>query len=174
MITRIRKGFPQGEPLSLLLDNIYLNEFDQEMARRAAKVVRYADDIVVVTNCKRAAEHMLESCRKFLEGKLKLTMNLQKSKAVSRFSHRNFKFLGCCLEKNGRDISIRVHRNFIRKVKQKLRELTSNSQDRNECMVMSKVKKFIRGRIGYFYIADMKRVLQNWNEWLWRRIRMCV
>ena len=72
------------------------------MARRGVKVVRYADDIVVVTKSKRAAEHMLESCRKFLEGKLKLTMNLQKSKVVSLFSHRNFKFLGCCLGKNGR------------------------------------------------------------------------
>ena len=54
--------------MSPLLANIYLNEFDQEMARRGVKVVRYADDIVVVTKSKRAAEHMLESCRKFLEG----------------------------------------------------------------------------------------------------------
>ena len=77
-----------------MLANIYLNEFDQEMARRGVKVVRYADDIVVVTKSKRAAEHMLESCQKFLEGKLKLTMNLQKSKVVSMFSRRNFKFLG--------------------------------------------------------------------------------
>ena len=94
VITRTREGSPQGGPLSPLLANIYLNEFDQEMARRGVKVVRYADDIVVVTKSKRAAEHMLESCRKFLEGKLKLTMNLQKSKVVSLFSHRNFKFLG--------------------------------------------------------------------------------
>ena len=174
VITRTREGSPQGGPLSPLLANIYLNEFDQEMARRGVKVVRYADDIVVVTKSKRAAEHMLESCRKFLEGKLKLTMNLQKSKVVSLFSRGNFKFLGCCLGKDGRGIYIRVHRNSLQKAKQKLRELTNRSQGRNVRMVMAKVKEFIRGWIGYFYIADMKRILQRWNEWLRRRIRMYI
>lgn len=172
--SRTREGSPQGGPLSPLLANVYLNEFDQEMARRGVKVVRYADDIVVVTKSKRAAEHMLESCRKFLEGKLKLTMNLQKSKVVSLFSHRNFKFLGCCLGKNGRGIYIRVHRNSLQKAKQKLRELTSRSQGRNVRMVMAKVKEFIRGWIGYFHIADMKHTLQSWDRWLRRRIRMYI
>ena len=174
VITRTREGSPQGGPLSPLLANIYLNEFDQEMARRGVKVVRYADDIVVVTKSRRAAEHMLESCRKFLEGKLKLTMNLQKSKVVSLFSHRNFKFLGCCLGKNGRGVYIRVHRNSLQKAKQKLKELTRRNQGRNVRVVMAKVKEFIRGWIGYFYIADMKRILQSWNEWLRRRIRMYI
>ena len=172
IITRTGEGSPQGGPLSPLLANIYLNEFDQEMAKRGVKMVRYADDIVVVTKSKRAAEHMLESCRKFLEGKLKLTMNLQKSKVVSLFSNRNFKFLGCCLGKNGRGVYIRVHRNSLQKAKRKLKELTSRSQGRNVRTVMAKVKEFIRGWIGYFYIADMKRILQCWNEWLRRRIRM--
>lgn len=174
VITRTREGSPQGGPLSPMLANIYLNEFDQEMARRGVKVVRYADDIVVVTKSKRAAEHMLESCRKFLEGKLKLTMNLQKSKVVSMFSRRNFKFLGCCLGKNGRGVYIRVHRNSLQKAKQKLREQTSRSQGRNVRMVMAKVKEFIRGWIGYFYIADMKHILQSWDKWLRRRIRMYI
>lgn len=174
VITRTREGSPQGGPLSPMLANIYLNEFDQEMARRGVKVVRYADDIIVVTKSKRAAEHMLESCQKFLEGKLKLTMNLQKSKVVSMFSRRNFKFLGCCLGKNGRGVYIRVHRNSLQKAKQKLREQTSRSQGRNVRMVMAKVKEFIRGWIGYFYIADMKHILQSWDKWLRRRIRMYI
>ena len=174
VITRTREGSPQGGPLSPLLANIYLNEFDQEMTRRGVKVVRYADDIVVVTKSKRAAEHMLESCRKFLEGRLKLTMNLQKSKVVSLFSNRNFKFLSCCLGKDGRGVYIRVHRNSLQKAKRKLKELTSRSLGRNVRTVMAKVKEFIRGWIGYFYIADMKRILQRWNEWLRRRIRMYI
>ena len=115
---------------------------------------------------------MLESCQKFLEGKLKLTMNLQKSKAVSMFSPRNFKFLGCCLGKDGRGIYIRVHRNALQEAKQKLRELPGRSQGRNVRMVMA--KEFIRGWIGYFNIADMKRILRSWNEWLRRRIRMYI
>ena len=154
--------------MSPLLANIYLNEFEQEMTKRGVKVVRYADDIVVVTKSKRAAEHMLESCQKFLEGKLKLTMNRQKSKVVSLFSNRNFKFLGCCLGKNGRGVYIRVHRKSLQKAKQKLRELTRRSQGRNVRIVMAKVKEFIRGWIGYFYIADMKKTMQQSNEWLRR------
>lgn len=172
IITRTREGSPQGGPLSPLLANIYLNEFDQEMAKRGVKMVRYADDIIVVPKSRRAAEHMLESCQKFLEGKLKLTMNLQKSKAVSMFSPRNFKFLGCCLGKDGRGIYIRVHRNALQEAKQKLRELPGRSQGRNVRMVMA--KEFIRGWIGYFNIADMKRILRSWNEWLRRRIRMYI
>ena len=174
VVTRTTEGSPQGGPLSPLLANIYLNEFDQEMTKRGVKVVRYADDIVVVTKSKRAAEHMLESCQKFLEGKLKLTMNRQKSKVVSLFSNRDFKFLGCCLGKNGRGVYIRVHRKSLQKAKQKLRELTRRSQGRNVRIVMAKVKEFIRGWIGYFYIADMKNTLRQWNEWLRRRIRMYI
>lgn len=79
------------------------------------KVVYYADVIVVVTKSKRATEHMLEFCRKFLEGKPKLTMKLQKSKVVSLFSNRNFKFLAYCLEKNGRGV-VSVEACFLAKL----------------------------------------------------------
>ena len=72
LICKTEEGSPQGGPLSPLLANIYLNEFDQEMTGRGVKVVRYADDIVVLAKSKRAAERLLESCRKYLEGKLKL------------------------------------------------------------------------------------------------------
>ncbi len=74
VVNPTEEGSPQGGPLSPLLANIYLNEFDQEMERRGVKVVRYADDIVILTRSKRAAEHMLESSRKYLEGKLKLIL----------------------------------------------------------------------------------------------------
>lgn len=66
------EGAPQGGPLSPLLANIYLNEFDQEMERRGVIVIRYADDIVVLAKSKRAATRLLESSRKYLENKLRL------------------------------------------------------------------------------------------------------
>ena len=101
-------------------------------------------------------------------------MNLQKGKVVSLFSRQNFKFLGCCLGKDGRGLYIRVHRNSPQKARQKLRELTSRSQGRNVRMVIAEVKEFIQGWIRCFYIADMKRILQSWNEWMRRRIRMYI
>ena len=79
VICKTEEGSPQGGPLSPLLANIYLNEFDWEMNSRGIKMVRYADDIVVFAKSKRAAERLLESCRKYLEGRLKLKMNAEKA-----------------------------------------------------------------------------------------------
>ncbi|WP_054798696.1 group II intron reverse transcriptase/maturase [Paenibacillus sp. tmac-D7] len=168
------EGSPQGGPLSPLLANIYLNEFDQEMKRRGVVVIRYADDIVVLAKSKRAATRLLESCRAYLENKLKLKLNAQKSKVVSVVARKHFKFLGFALGKNGSGIYIRVHSQSLAKAKKKLKELTSRSQGRNVRQVMEDVKVYIRGWIGHFYVADMKRILQSWNEWLRRRFRMYI
>lgn len=172
--SRTDEGSPQGGPLSPLLANIYLNEFDQEMACRGVKGIRYADDIVVLAKSKRAAERLLESCRRYLEGALKLKMNAQKSKVVSVLARKHFKFLGFCLGKNGKGIYIRAHGESLSKAKRKLKELTRRSQGRNVRMVMEKVKSFIRGWVGYYYVADMKRTLDNWDKWLRRRFRMVI
>ena len=99
LLVKTEEGSPQGGPLSPLLANIYLNEYDQEMARRGVPVIRYADDIVVLAKSKRAAERLLETTQRYLEGKLKLRMNVEKSKVVSVFAIRNFKFLGFALGK---------------------------------------------------------------------------
>ncbi|WCR28142.1 group II intron reverse transcriptase/maturase [Paenibacillus thiaminolyticus] len=168
------EGSPQGGPLSPLLANIYLNEFDQEMRNRGVIVIRYADDIVVLARSKRAATRLLETCRRYLENKLRLKLNTQKSKVVSVVAQKHFKFLGLALGKNGNGVYIRVHRQSLAKAKRKLKGLTSRSQGRNARQVMEKVKIYIRGWIGHFYVADMKRILQNWNEWLRRRMRMYI
>lgn len=171
---KTEEGSPQGGPLSPLLANIYLNEFDQEMSSRGVKVIRYADDIVVLAKSKRAAMRLLESCRKYLENKLRLQINTQKSKVVSVVARKHFKFLGFALGKNGKGLYIRAHSQSLAKAKKKLKELTSRSQGRNVRQVMEKVKVYIRGWLGYFYVADIKRILQSWSEWLRRRLRMYI
>ena len=92
LLVKTEEGSPQGGPLSPLLANIYLNEYDQEMARRGVAVIRYADDIVVLAKSARAAQRLLESTQRYLEGKLKLKMNVEKSKVVSVYSIRNLSF----------------------------------------------------------------------------------
>ena len=171
---RTQEGSPQGGPLSPLLANIYLDKFDKEMERRGVPVVRYADDIVVLAKSPRAAERLLESSRRYLEGKLKLKMNLDKSRAVSVYAKRNFKFLGFALGKGRDGVFIRVHAKSLKKAKQKLKELTSRSQGRNVRAVMYKVKVYARGWLGYFGIASMKNTLKSWDEWLRRRFRMYI
>lgn len=174
VIVRTEKGTPQGGPLSPLLANIYLNEFDQEWAKRGVKHIRYADDIVILTKSKRAAEHQLESSKKYLEGKLKLTMNIEKSKVVSVFAIKRFKFLGFCLGKNGKGTYIRAHKKSLAKAKQKLRAITKRNRGRNVRTIMAEITQYMKGWLGYYYIADMKRILQSWNEWLRRRLRMYI
>ena len=75
-------GSPQGGNLSPLLANIYLNEFDQEFSNRGVPCIRYADDIVLLAKSKRASERLLESSTRYLEEKLKLTVNREKSRTV--------------------------------------------------------------------------------------------
>ena len=174
LLVKTEEGSPQGGPLSPLLANIYLNEYDQEMARRGVPVIRYADDIVVLAKSKRAAERLLETTRRYLEGKLKLKMNVEKSKVLSVFAIRNFKFLGFALGKGKNGIYIRAHAKSLKKAKAKLKELTSRSQGRNVRKVMENVKVYIRGWLGYFGIASMKATMQDWDGWLRRRIRMYI
>ena len=171
---KTEEGSPQGGPLSPLLANIYLNKFDHEMESRGVHVIRYADDIVVLTRTPRAGERLLESSRRYLEGKLKLKMNMDKSRVVSVYSKRNFKFLGFALGKGKDGVFIRAHVKSLKKAKQKLKELTSRSQGRNVRVVMYKVKVFIRGWLGYFYIASMRNTMKSWDEWLRRRFRMYI
>ena len=174
LLVKTEEGSPQGGPLSPLLANIYLNEYDKEMERRSVPVVRYADDIVVLSKSKRAAERLLESTQRYLEGKLKLKMNMEKSKVVSVFSIRNFKFLGFALGKGRKGVYVRAHAKSLKKAKAKLKELTSRSQGRNVRFVMQKVKIYIRGWLGYVGIASMKTTMQRWDEWLRRRFRCYI
>lgn len=156
----------EGSPL---LANIYLNEYDQEMARRGVPVIRYADDIVVLAKSPRAAQRLLESTQKYLEGKLKLKMNVEKSKVVSVYSIRKFKFLGFALGKGKNGVYIRAHAKSLKKAKAKLKGLTSRSQGRNVRAVMQKIKLYIRS-----WLASMKATMQRWDEWLRRRLRMYI
>lgn len=174
LLVKTEEGSPQGGPLSPLLANIYLNEYDKEMARRGVPVIRYADDIVVLAKSERAAERLLESTQRYLEGKLKLRMNMEKSKVVSVYSKQNFKFLGFALGKGKEGIYIRAHAKSLKKAKARLKELTSRSQGRNVRKVMENVKVYIRGWLGYFGIASMKTTMQRWDEWLRRRLRVYI
>ena len=174
VVTETEEGSPQGGNLSPLLANIYLNEFDWEFKRRGVPCVRYADDIVLLAKSERAAERLLETSTKYLEGKLQLKVNREKSRTVSVFAIRNFKYLGFCFGKNGKGIYVRVHEKSWKKAKDKLRKLTSRSKCGSIVKSMEQIKVFMRGWLNYFSIADMKNNIGDLNGWLYRRIRMCI
>ena len=141
------KGSPQGGPLSPLLSNIYLNEFDQEMASRGHLHIRYADDIVICVKSKRAGERLLESCRHYLEKKLKLKVNEDKSKVGSPLKA---KFLGFSLYKV-RNAGIRVHEKTLQNLKEKLKHLTRRTQGRSLGEVLKKLKLYVSGCLTSVY-----------------------
>ena len=168
------EGSPQGGNLSPLLANVYLNEFDQEFTRRGVPCIRYADDIVLLAKSKRASERLLESSTKYLEETLKLTVNREKSRTVSVFAIRNFKFLGFALGRNGEGIYIRVHPKSWNKFKSKLKELSSRRTVQNIKASLARIKVYARGWLNYYGIASMKNNIEDINQWLYHRIRMCI
>ena len=174
VVTETEEGSPQGGNLSPLLANVYLNEFDWEFHRRGVPCIRYADDIVLLAKSERAAERLLESSTKYLEETLKLKVNREKSRTVSVFAIRKFKFLGFCFGKNGKGIYIRVHGKSWKKAKEKLRQLTSRSKCGSIIRAMERIKVYMRGWLNYYGIADMKNNIESMNGWLYRRIRMCI
>ena len=168
------EGSPQGGNLSPLLANIYLNEFDQEYQKRGVPCIRYADDIVLLAKSKRASERLLENSRKYLEEKLKLTVNREKSRTVSVFAIRNFKFLGFALGRNGNGIYIRVHPKSWKKFKSKLKDLSSRRSVQRIKPSLERIKVYARGWLNYYGIASMKNNIEDINGWLYHRIRMCI
>ena len=168
------EGSPQGGNLSPLLANIYLNEFDQEFLKRGVPCIGYADDIVLLAKSKRASERLLESSTKYLEGKLRLTVNREKSRTVIVFAIRNFKFLGFALGRNGSGIYVRVHPKSWKKFKTKLRELSSRRFVQSIKPSLERIRVYARGWLNYYGIASMKNNIDDINGWLYHRIRMCI
>ena len=174
LVHETEEGSPQGGNLSPLLANIYLNEFDREFEKRGVAFVRYADDIVLLAKSERAAQRLLESSTNFLEKKLKLTVNREKSRVVSVYSIRNFKFLGFALERNAKGVFICVHPKSWKKMKAKLKDLSSRRSVKSLKGALERIKVYMRGWLNYYRVADMKNNIEELNGWLYHRIRACI
>jgi len=168
LITSTSEGTPQGGNLSPLLSNIYLTGFDRMLESRGHKFVRYADDCNIYVKSRRAAGRVMESCTKYLEEKLKLKVNREKSKTGSPL---RLKFLGFSLCKIGKRTGIRPHGKSLKRFKDKIRELTSRKQARPIEYILRKLKVYTTGWLAYYAVADMKTRINDLNEWTRRRIR---
>lgn len=163
------EGVPQGGPLSPLLANIMLNELDQKLDKWGYLYVRYADDLLIFAKSKRAAKRQYERASKYIEGKLKLQINREKTQ-ISKLSQ--IKYLGYAFYKYGGKCRFRVHPKSIKRLKDKLRAVTSRSNGMSIEGRKIKLNQIIRGWVQYFKLADMKSIMQEIDEWLRRRIRM--
>ena len=164
-------GVPQGGPLSPLLSNIMLNELDKELERRGHKFVRYADDMVILCRSKRSAERVMESIIRFIEDKLFLKVNREKSQNVPI---TKVKFLGYSFYKTKGEGRLRIHPKSVSKMKTKLKELTSRSNGWGNTRRKETLRQYIIGWVNYFKLADMQKLLLKVDEWYRRRLRMVM
>jgi group II intron reverse transcriptase/maturase len=164
-------GLAQGGNLSPLCSNIMLNELDKELERRGIRFVRYADDILLFAKTKRSAKRILSHILPFIEGKLKLRVNREKT-SVSYIGH--IKFLGYGFYPSKSGMKLRVHKKSVAKMKDRVRKITSRSKGISYEALKLKLKQFVRGWVNYFKLADMKKILQRTDEWLRRRLRMFI
>ena len=163
-------GVPQGGPLSPLLSNIMLNELDQELERRGHRFARYADDIVIFLKTRRSAERVKKTITKFIEERLKLVVNKEKT-VVARAAQ--IKFLGFGFYFNKEGARARVHQQSVKKLKDKIRMHTQKSRGNvsNEARPLN-LRRLIMGWVNYFKIADMKVLLHDIDEWMRTKIRV--
>jgi len=169
MFIRSDVGVPQGGPISPLLANIMLNELDQKLEEWGYRFVRYADDLMIFTKSKRAGQRQFQRVSKFIEGKLKLKINKEKT-SITRLNQ--IKYLGYGFYRIKGKCRFRVHPKSITKLKDKLRETTGRSNGMSIEGRKTKLNQIIRGWVRYFKLADMKAIMQSIDEWLRRRIRM--
>jgi len=159
------EGTPQGGPLSPLLSNILLDEVDRELERRGHKFCRYADDQNIYVRSKRAGWRVYQSLKRFLETKLKLTVNEQKS-AVALTSTR--KFLGYRIQTNGR---LSVSPETIQRAKEKIRQLTWRSRGCSFEAVIQQLNEYLRGWLNYYRLAESRSLWRRLDAWVRRRMR---
>jgi RNA-directed DNA polymerase len=159
-------GVPQGGPLSPLLANILLDDFDKELERRGLRFVRYADDFLIFVKSPRAGERVGQRIRRFLERKLKLTVNEKKSRVGPT---DETEFLGFAFKKTKILWSEKAFQEFKRRV----RKLTGRSWGVSMDVRMRKIREYIGGWMNYFGISEFYSPIPEIDHWLRRRIRMC-
>ena len=164
-------GVPQGGPLSPLLSNIMLNELDKELESRGHKYVRYADDCMILCKSKRAAQRTLAHIIPFIEKKLFLKVNKEKT-VIAHI--RSVKFLGYGFYINRSKGRMRVHPKSIAKMKEKVKQLTSRSNGWGNEKRKVALRQYIIGWVNYFKLADMKQLLIEIDSWYRRRLRLVI
>ncbi len=162
-------GVPQGGPLSPLLANIMLNELDWELEGRGHKFVRYADDMVIFCKSKASAKQTLEHIIPYIEGKLFLKVNREKTTVA--YAEKT-KFLGYGFYKGRKGFGLRVHQKAQLKMRKRVKELTSRRTVNDYEGWKQVLKRFVVGWVNYFKLADMRGLLENTDKWMRRRIRM--
>jgi RNA-directed DNA polymerase len=162
------EGTMQGGPLSPLLGNILLDDFDKALERRGLRFVRYADDFLVFTKTEKSAKRVFASVERYLTQKLKLVVNQQKSRTCST---DGVEFLG--FRFTGYSGQIRVSPKNVTKFKQRVRKITRRARGISMTARMKELGAYLRGWTGYFALVPIKSFFVALDKWVRRRLRSC-
>ena len=168
------QGTPQGGPLSPLLSNVVLDELDWELDRRGLRFVRYADDLQVFVRSERSAGRVFEGLVRFVEGRLRLTVNREKS-LVTRPEGAHI--LGFCLHvKEGGEVEIHLSRKAKANMDAMIRALTPRTWGQSLAACIEQVNEYLQGWLGYFQFCTVEevRLFQRFDAHIRRRIRAIV
>jgi RNA-directed DNA polymerase len=159
------QGVPQGGPLSPLLANIVLDPLDRELERRGHHFARYADDFILLVKSARAAERVMASVKRFVEGKLKLVVNQTKSKTAPL---EECSFLGFRITARGK--TVWTEKTLLR-FKKRVREITSRNRGVNVKDMVKELRLYVTGWLGYFSISNTYKELLELEAWIRRKVR---
>lgn len=169
MVSQRIEGTPQGSPLSPLLSNIVLHELDKELNKRGHKFVRYADDCSIYVRSEKSARQVVESITKYIEKKLRLKVNREKTK-ISRPTASQL--LGFSFYKDKERYEIRISKKSLKRIKEKCKRITKSSDPTPQQAKLEKLEAVIRGWINYFKIAKAKSNMQRLDEVIRTRLRI--
>ena len=171
LVSPRREGAPQGGPLSPLLSNVLLTELDRELERRGHRFCRYADDCNIYVSSKRAGERVMASMTHFLETRLRLKVNTDKS-AVDRPWRRSF--LGYSVSWHKRQVRLRIAPKSLKAFMTKLRRLLKRSRGQSLATTIRHLNPVLRGWANYYRLTASKRPVEALDGWLRRRLRLIL
>jgi RNA-directed DNA polymerase len=165
IVSQRTEGTPQGSPLSPLLSNIVLDELDKELVKRGHKFVRYADDCNIFVRSQAAGERVMQSVSNFIENKLKLKVNTEKSKVCRS---KETKFLGYTVQTGG---ILKIAEKSLTRLKEKIRKITKRNRGRSLEQIISELNAVLRGWFQYFQHARCNKTIRNLDSWIRRKLR---
>jgi RNA-directed DNA polymerase len=164
------EGTPQGGPLSPLMSNVLLDELDKELERRGHKFCRYADDCNIYVRSRQAGERVMASVTEFLEKRLRLKVNPEKS-AVARPWERKFLGYSMTWHKQPR---LKVAESSIKRLKAKVRVIFREGRGRSLSQVIKDLNALLRGWMQYFRLAEVKGIFDELDSWIRRKLRCLI
>jgi RNA-directed DNA polymerase len=167
LVSPTEEGVPQGGPLSPLLSNLVLDEWDRELEKRGHRFVRYADDCNIYVQSERAGQRVMDNLTQFIAKRLKLKVNAAKS-AVARPWER--KFLGFTFTAT-RQPKRRIAGKTLDRFRQKVQALTRRTRGISVAKMVEDLSSYLRGWRGYYGFCQTPSVLADLDSWIHRRLR---